>query len=91
VSIDVLVIAGAGVDITVRVDEHPVPYADSVAVPPIREHIGHPGNGMSLGCHALGLRVKFVAPYLPAAPRARTSPSSPARRCTARYEQLVQR
>jgi sugar/nucleoside kinase (ribokinase family) len=60
VSIDVLVIAGAGVDITVRVDAHPVPYADSVAVPPIREHIGHPGNGVSLGCHALGLRVKFV-------------------------------
>lgn len=57
---DVLVVGGAGVDTVVRVDALPVPFADSVAVPPIREWAGHTGTGVALGCCALGLGVGFV-------------------------------
>lgn len=59
-SYDVLVVGGAGVDIVVRVDALPPPYADSVRVPPIREWVGHTGNGVALGCRALGLTTGFL-------------------------------
>ncbi|GAA1532651.1 sugar kinase [Actinomadura kijaniata] len=57
---DVLVVGGAGIDTIVRVPELPVPFADSVAVPPIEEYVGHTGNGVALGCHALGLRARLI-------------------------------
>ncbi|WP_432921683.1 carbohydrate kinase family protein [Microbispora sp. CA-135349] len=57
---DVLVVGGAGVDTTVYVPELPLPYADTYAVPPVVDRIGNTGAGVALGCHALGLRVKFV-------------------------------
>jgi sugar/nucleoside kinase (ribokinase family) len=57
---DVLVIGGAGVDTVVQVPDLPVPFADSVHVPPIREYVAHTGNGVALGSRALGLRVKMV-------------------------------
>lgn len=57
---DVLVIAGAGVDTIVRVDSLALPEGDSVFVPPVLDYAGHTGNGVALGCHALGLATKFV-------------------------------
>jgi sugar/nucleoside kinase (ribokinase family) len=57
---DVLVVGGSGVDTLVRVGALPVPSADSVAVPPIREYAGHTGTGVALGCAALGLATGFV-------------------------------
>jgi sugar/nucleoside kinase (ribokinase family) len=57
---DVLVVGGAGVDTIVRVPELPVPLVDSVPVGPIRDYVAHTGNGVALGCHALGLRTVFV-------------------------------
>ncbi|MER5784720.1 PfkB family carbohydrate kinase [Streptomyces mobaraensis] len=57
---DVLVVGGAGVDTVVRVPSLPPPHRDSVAVPPIHDHVGHTGTGVALGCHALGLATRFV-------------------------------
>ncbi|MET9294813.1 carbohydrate kinase family protein [Streptomyces sp. NPDC003077] len=57
---DVLVVGGVGVDTIVRVDELRVPPGDSVFVEPLRDYVGHTGNGVALGWHALGLRTKFV-------------------------------
>jgi acarbose 7IV-phosphotransferase len=57
---DVLVVGGSGVDTVVRVDALPVPLADSVGVGPIRDWVGHSGNGVALGCRALGLTTAFV-------------------------------
>lgn len=57
---DVLVVGGSGVDTVVRVDSLPVPLADSVGVGPIREWPGQTGGNVALGCHALGLNVKFL-------------------------------
>ncbi len=57
---DVLVVGGSGVDTVVRVPELPVPFVDSVAVPQIHDYVAHTGNGVALGCHALGLRTSFV-------------------------------
>jgi acarbose 7IV-phosphotransferase len=57
---DVLVVGGSGVDTVVRVDALPVPLADSVGVGPIRDWVGHTGNGVALGCRALGLSTGFV-------------------------------
>ncbi|MEE2041115.1 carbohydrate kinase family protein [Nocardiopsis sp. CT-R113] len=57
---DILVVGGTGVDTIVRVDALEVPGGDSVFVPPARDYVGHTGNGVALGCHALGLAVKFV-------------------------------
>ncbi|WP_169982411.1 PfkB family carbohydrate kinase [Microbispora sp. H10836] len=59
-ALDVLVVGGAGVDTTVYVPRLPLPYADTYAVPPVVDRIGNTGAGVALGCHALGLRVKFV-------------------------------
>jgi sugar/nucleoside kinase (ribokinase family) len=57
---DVLVVGGAGVDTIVRVDDLPVPFADSHVVPPIDTVVGHTGSGVALGCHRLGLSTCFV-------------------------------
>ncbi|WP_093797746.1 carbohydrate kinase family protein [Streptomyces sp. Wb2n-11] len=57
---DVLVVGGSGVDTVVRVDSLPVPLADSLGVPPVREWPGHTGGNVALGCRALGLEVKFI-------------------------------
>jgi sugar/nucleoside kinase (ribokinase family) len=57
---DVLVVGGAGVDTIVNVDALPVPYEDSVQVPPIREWAGHTGTGVALGCRALGMTTGFI-------------------------------
>lgn len=57
---DVLVVGGAGVDTVVRVSRLPLPVRDSTLVPPIQDYVGHTGNGVALGCHALGLHTKFI-------------------------------
>ncbi|MHC5705138.1 carbohydrate kinase family protein [Streptomyces tirandamycinicus] len=59
-ALDVLVVGGSGVDTVVRVESLPVPQADSVGVPPIREWVGHTGGSVALGCRALGLGVTFL-------------------------------
>ncbi|MFP3990895.1 carbohydrate kinase family protein [Streptomyces sp. E11-3] len=57
---DVLVVGGTGVDTVVRVDALEVPPGDSVFVPPVRDYVGHTGNGVALGWQALGLATKFI-------------------------------
>lgn len=57
---DVLVVGGAGVDTVVRVNALEVPPGDSVFVPPVIDYVAHTGNGVALGCHALGLATKFI-------------------------------
>jgi sugar/nucleoside kinase (ribokinase family) len=57
---DVLVVGGAGVDTIVRVGELLVPPGDSTGVPPIHDYVAHTGNGVALGCKALGLRTAFL-------------------------------
>ncbi|WP_446678511.1 carbohydrate kinase family protein [Actinoallomurus acaciae] len=57
---DVLVVGGAGVDTIVRVPALPLPVRDSITVPPVEDFAAHTGNGVALGCHALGLRTVFV-------------------------------
>jgi acarbose 7IV-phosphotransferase len=57
---DVLVIGGVGVDTIVRVPELPLPMADSIHVPAIIDYVAHTGNGVSLACQALGMRVKLI-------------------------------
>lgn len=57
---DVLVVGGVGVDTVVRVERLPVEARDSVLVPPVREYVGHTGNGVALGCQALGLATALV-------------------------------
>jgi acarbose 7IV-phosphotransferase len=62
VTFDVVVLGGCGVDTIVRVDELAVPAdaGDGIVVPPIRDYAAHSGNGVALGCHALGLRTVFA-------------------------------
>ncbi|GAA3505023.1 aminoimidazole riboside kinase [Streptomyces prasinosporus] len=57
---DVLVVGGAGVDTVVRVEKLEVPPGDSLHVPPVHDYVAHTGNGVALGCHALGLATKFI-------------------------------
>ncbi|WP_136419183.1 carbohydrate kinase family protein [Herbaspirillum sp. ST 5-3] len=57
---DVLVVGGVGIDTIVRVPSLSLPCVDSIQVPPVRDYVGHTGNGVALGCHALGLRTKFI-------------------------------
>ncbi|MGK5081031.1 carbohydrate kinase family protein [Janthinobacterium sp. HLX7-2] len=57
---DILVVGGAGIDTIVRVPALQLPVADSVHVLPIHDYVAHTGNGVALGCHALGLRCKFI-------------------------------
>ncbi|ADD44016.1 carbohydrate kinase family protein [Stackebrandtia nassauensis] len=59
-TIDVLVVAGTGIDTTVTVDALPVSLSDSVGVPPIRDWVAHTGNGYALGLHTLGLATTFI-------------------------------
>ncbi|MFI6873652.1 carbohydrate kinase family protein [Streptomyces sp. NPDC050400] len=59
-SYDILVAGGTGVDTIVRVPELRIPTGDSVFVPPVRDYVGHTGNGVALGAHALGMTTKFV-------------------------------
>jgi sugar/nucleoside kinase (ribokinase family) len=59
-ALDVFVVGGVGVDTVVRVPALPLPAADSIVVPPIADHVGHTGNGVALGCHALGLRTAIA-------------------------------
>ncbi|MBC3841371.1 carbohydrate kinase family protein [Streptacidiphilus sp. 4-A2] len=58
--LDVLVVGGVGVDITVRVPQLPLPARETIRVPPIQQYVGHTGNGVALGCHHLGLRTHFA-------------------------------
>jgi sugar/nucleoside kinase (ribokinase family) len=57
---DVLVVGGAGVDTIVRVPALAMPDGDSLGVPPIFDYVAHTGNGVALGCLALGLRTRFI-------------------------------
>ena len=57
---DILVVGGAGIDTIVRVPDLRLPVTDSVHVPPIIDYVAHTGNGVAQGCHALGLRCKFI-------------------------------
>lgn len=57
---DLLVVGGSGVDTIVRVDRLEVPPGDSLFVGPVRDYVGHTGNGVALGAHHLGLRTAFL-------------------------------
>jgi sugar/nucleoside kinase (ribokinase family) len=57
---DLLVVGGAGIDTIIRVDDLPVPLADSVTVEPIESYVAHTGTGVALGAKHLGLNVKFI-------------------------------
>ena len=57
---DILVVGGAGIDTIVQVPDLRLPAADSLHVPPILDYVAHTGNGVAQGCHALGLRCKFI-------------------------------
>ncbi|WP_425956904.1 carbohydrate kinase family protein [Xylanimonas sp. McL0601] len=57
---DVFVAGGIGVDHIVRVGQLPLPARDSVVVPPIHTYVAHPGNGVALGCAAMGLRTAIL-------------------------------
>ncbi|MET8625018.1 carbohydrate kinase family protein [Kitasatospora sp. NPDC004669] len=57
---DLLVVGGAGVDTIVRVDRLEIPPGDSRFVEPVRDYVGHTGNGVALGAHRLGLRTAFL-------------------------------
>lgn len=57
---DVLVIGGVGIDTIVKVPVLPLPLADSIHVGPVKDYVAHTGNGVSLGCLALGLRAFFI-------------------------------
>ena len=57
---DILVLGGAGIDTIVQVPDLRLPAADSLHVPPILDYVAHTGNGVAQGCHALGLRCKFI-------------------------------
>jgi len=58
--IEVFVVGGVGIDLIVEVGQLPLPLRDAITVPPIRQYVGHTGNGVALGCHALGLRTLFA-------------------------------
>ncbi|MDG6102974.1 adenosine kinase [Dactylosporangium aurantiacum] len=58
--IDVLVLGGAGVDTIVSVPQLPLPFADSYLVPAVETRAGQTGDFISLGLHALGLRVHHI-------------------------------
>jgi sugar/nucleoside kinase (ribokinase family) len=58
--LDVFVVGGVGIDYVVEVSGLPLPVQDALLVPPIRQYVGHTGNGVALGCLALGLRTAFA-------------------------------
>jgi sugar/nucleoside kinase (ribokinase family) len=55
-----LVVGGVGVDTVVRVESLPAPVRDSTLVPPVRDYVGHTGNGVALGAHHLGIPTQFI-------------------------------
>lgn len=57
---DVVVFGGTGIDTIVRVPALPLPLADSIHVPPVRDYVAHTGNGVALGSHALGRATQLV-------------------------------
>jgi len=57
---DILIAGGVGIDTIVRVPSLALPSVDSIQVGPIRDYVGHTGNGVALGCHTLGLKTKFI-------------------------------
>ncbi|MGW5694453.1 carbohydrate kinase family protein [Streptomyces asiaticus] len=57
---DVLVVGGVGVDTIVNVPQLPLPNADTIKVPPMHEYVAHTGNGVAMGLHRLGARVRLV-------------------------------
>jgi sugar/nucleoside kinase (ribokinase family) len=58
--VEVFVVGGVGIDHVVEVTTLPLPLSDSLVVPPIRQYVGHTGNGVALGCLTLGLRTAFA-------------------------------
>lgn len=56
----VLVVGGTGVDTIVRVADLSIPPGDALLVPPVRDYVGHTGNGVALGFHALGVPTAMV-------------------------------
>lgn len=59
-SLDVLALGGVGVDTIIRVATLPVPFADTVHVPPMVRYVGHSGSGWALGLHALEVHTHLV-------------------------------
>ncbi len=59
-SIDVLVIGGVGIDTIVKVPSLPLPQQDSIHLPAIIDYVAHTGNGVALGCQALGLSTRLL-------------------------------
>lgn len=51
-----LVVGGVGVDTVVRVPALPVPFREAQMIPPAQDYVGHAGNGVARGTHALGHR-----------------------------------
>lgn len=58
--IDIVVFGGVGIDTIVRVPALPLPMADSIHVPAVRDYVAHTGNGVALGSLALGRVTKLV-------------------------------
>lgn len=58
--LDVSVIGGSGVDTIVSVPQLDMPVADSHMVPMVQTRVGHTGDNVALGCHALGLRTRPI-------------------------------
>jgi sugar/nucleoside kinase (ribokinase family) len=58
--LDLVVFGGVGIDTIVRVPALPLPMADSIHVPAVRDYVAHTGNGVALGSHALGRVTKVV-------------------------------
>ncbi|QNM95006.1 carbohydrate kinase family protein [Chitinimonas koreensis] len=59
-TLDLLVLGGVGIDTIVRVPALPLPLADSIHVPAVRDYVAHTGNGYALAAQALGLRTRFL-------------------------------
>jgi acarbose 7IV-phosphotransferase len=57
---DLVVFGGVGIDTIVRVPVLPLPMADSIHVPAVRDYVAHTGNGVALGSHALGRATRIV-------------------------------
>ncbi|MFC4334702.1 carbohydrate kinase family protein [Salininema proteolyticum] len=58
--LDLLVLGAVGVDTIVRVPDFSFPPGDSLHVPPVRDFVGHTGNGVALASRRLGRGVRFV-------------------------------
>ena len=67
--VDLVVFGGVGIDTIVRVPALPLPMADSIHVPAVRDFVAHTGNGVALGSHALG-RVTKLADFIGDDPQA---------------------